>query len=254
MVYMLTKPQVFYDDTHKQALGYQNPFYLKKVQRIKPTLYVGIVISKKHDVIFMVDEEEVLILKEASRSKMLAKQNDPISKEKKINISPINYFELNKLSEDFRKRFVPQMQLSAEQAFWLPLSNPKSEQLNVTQTPVEMEVPKEPPKVFLEEVIPFINSLRASFKDFDNGLHSELNEVKMVFNQMEAIVKQCFVDKKLFDIQKKELSLDNDQLLDHIICQDVMNIVMHDDSVHVNVLPANYKCLVNDNLEIERLE
>ncbi|GKE89734.1 hypothetical protein Tco_1567209 [Tanacetum coccineum] len=30
MVHMLTKPQVFYDDTHKQALGYQNPFYLKK--------------------------------------------------------------------------------------------------------------------------------------------------------------------------------------------------------------------------------
>ncbi|GJR62980.1 hypothetical protein Tco_1505142 [Tanacetum coccineum] len=38
-VHMLTKPQVFYDDTHKQALGYQNPFYLKKAQRIKPTLY-----------------------------------------------------------------------------------------------------------------------------------------------------------------------------------------------------------------------
>ncbi|GJR72858.1 hypothetical protein Tco_0085223, partial [Tanacetum coccineum] len=29
-MYMLTKPQVFYDDTHKQALGYQNPFHLKK--------------------------------------------------------------------------------------------------------------------------------------------------------------------------------------------------------------------------------
>ncbi|GKD53415.1 hypothetical protein Tco_1286802, partial [Tanacetum coccineum] len=33
-VHMLTKPQVFYDDTHKQALGYQNLFYLKKAQRI----------------------------------------------------------------------------------------------------------------------------------------------------------------------------------------------------------------------------
>ncbi|GKE41458.1 hypothetical protein Tco_1468742 [Tanacetum coccineum] len=29
-MHMLTKPQVFYDDTHKQALGYQNPFHLKK--------------------------------------------------------------------------------------------------------------------------------------------------------------------------------------------------------------------------------
>ncbi|GJY13946.1 hypothetical protein Tco_0383255 [Tanacetum coccineum] len=39
IVHMLTKPQAFYDNIHKQALGYQNPFYLRKVQRIKPTLY-----------------------------------------------------------------------------------------------------------------------------------------------------------------------------------------------------------------------
>ncbi|GJS36974.1 integrase, catalytic region, zinc finger, CCHC-type containing protein, partial [Tanacetum coccineum] len=45
------------------------------------------------------------------------------------------------------------------------------------------------------------------------------------------------------------LSLDNDRLLDHIIYQYVMNIVMLDDSVPVNVLPAKYKCLVDDNLE-----
>ncbi|GKB01477.1 hypothetical protein Tco_0829521 [Tanacetum coccineum] len=294
---MLMKPQVFYDDTHKQALGYQNPFYHKKAQRIKPTLYDGIVISKKHDVISVVDEKETLILEEESQSKILAKQNDLISKEKKINISLISYSELNKLSENFGKCFVPQMQLSTEQAFWLPLSNPKSEKLDRIQTPVEIEVPKELPKVslvktsfqklknhlasfdkvvkvrttpdaltegswgfehtkkvFKEEFISFINSLRASFKDFENGLHCELNEVKTMFNQMEAVVEQCSVDKKYFDIQKKEFSLDNDRLLDHIICQDVMNIVMHADFVPVNVLFVNNKCLVNDNIEIKILE
>ncbi|GKA55034.1 hypothetical protein Tco_0753983 [Tanacetum coccineum] len=125
---MLTKPQVFYDDTHKQALGYQNPFYLKKAQRIKPTLCDGHVISKKHDETSVVDEEETLMLEEDSRSKMLAKQNDPISKEKKNNISPINYFELNKLAGDFGKRFVHQKELSAKQAFWLQFSNLISEQ------------------------------------------------------------------------------------------------------------------------------
>ncbi|GKG36434.1 hypothetical protein Tco_0444112 [Tanacetum coccineum] len=104
---MLMKPQVFYDDTHKQALGYQNLLYLQKAQRIKPTLYDDSVISKKYDVISMIDDEETLILEEESRSKMLEKQNDPISKEKKINISPIDYSKLNKLSEDFGKHFVP---------------------------------------------------------------------------------------------------------------------------------------------------
>ncbi|GJU48054.1 hypothetical protein Tco_1217609 [Tanacetum coccineum] len=74
----------------------------KKDQWIKTTLYDGIVISKKHDVISVVDEEETLILEEESRSKMLAKQNDPISKEKKINISLINYNEIKRLIDDLR--------------------------------------------------------------------------------------------------------------------------------------------------------
>ncbi|GJT63750.1 hypothetical protein Tco_1015230 [Tanacetum coccineum] len=66
-VHMLTELQSFYDATHKQALSNQNPFYHKKAQRIKPTLYDGFVISKKHDVFSVVDEEETLILEEESR-------------------------------------------------------------------------------------------------------------------------------------------------------------------------------------------
>ncbi|GJS31294.1 hypothetical protein Tco_0491914 [Tanacetum coccineum] len=54
-------------------------------------------------------------------------------------------------------------------------------------------------------------------------------------------------------IFKRKCFLDNDRLLKHIICQDVMNIVMHADFVPVNVLSANNKCLVNDNIESERL-
>ncbi|GJT62725.1 retrovirus-related pol polyprotein from transposon TNT 1-94 [Tanacetum coccineum] len=126
-VHMLTKPQVFYDDTHKQALGYQNPFYLKKSQRIKPTLYDGSVISSQHVANPVFHDEETLILEEVSRSKMLAKQSDPISKEKKVNTTPINYVELNRLSEDFGKRFVPQQELSDEQAFWLQTSHPNTD-------------------------------------------------------------------------------------------------------------------------------
>nr|GEW72337.1 retrotransposon protein, putative, Ty3-gypsy subclass [Tanacetum cinerariifolium] len=63
-VHMLTKPQVFYYDTYKQALGYQNPLYLKKAQQIKLTLYDGSVISSQHVVIPVIDEEETLILEE----------------------------------------------------------------------------------------------------------------------------------------------------------------------------------------------
>ncbi|GKD17471.1 hypothetical protein Tco_1206629 [Tanacetum coccineum] len=113
-MHMLMKPQVFYDDTHKQALSYPNPFHLKKAQRIQPTLYDGSVIAKEHVVISVTDDEETLILEEDSQSKMLDKQNDSISIEKKINISPIDYSKLNKIKEDFGKRFVTQKELSTE--------------------------------------------------------------------------------------------------------------------------------------------
>ncbi|GJZ73948.1 integrase, catalytic region, zinc finger, CCHC-type containing protein [Tanacetum coccineum] len=61
-MHMLTKPQVFYDDTHKQAFGYQNLFHLKKAQWIQPTLYDGSVIAKEHAVISVIDDEDTLIL------------------------------------------------------------------------------------------------------------------------------------------------------------------------------------------------
>ncbi|GKC64762.1 hypothetical protein Tco_1097360 [Tanacetum coccineum] len=41
-------------------------------------------------------------------------------------------------------------------------------------------------------------------KDFENSLLIKLNKVKTMFNQMEAAVDQCSVDKKLFEIEKKE--------------------------------------------------
>ncbi|GJU39794.1 hypothetical protein Tco_1192751 [Tanacetum coccineum] len=113
-------------------------------QRIKPTLYDGSVIST-HAVIPVIDDEETLILEEVSRSKMLAKQNDPISKEKKINTTPINYVELNRLFGDFGKRFVPQQELSAKQAFWLQTSHPNTDQYDTS--PVKIEAPRELPNV-----------------------------------------------------------------------------------------------------------
>ncbi|GKC07063.1 hypothetical protein Tco_0998673 [Tanacetum coccineum] len=74
-MHVLMKPQVFYDDTHKQALGYQNLFHLKKAQRIQPTLYDGSVIAKKHDVISVFDDEETLILEEKKQAFWLKHSN-----------------------------------------------------------------------------------------------------------------------------------------------------------------------------------
>nr|GEV61463.1 hypothetical protein [Tanacetum cinerariifolium] len=329
-VRMLTKPQVFYDNIHKQALGYQNPFYLKKAQRIKPTLYDGIVISNKHVAMHVIDDEETLILKEVSRSK---KEKDPKAIRQKISHKPIDYVKLNKLYENFKKRFVPQQELSADEAFWYHMLNPstkssdtlhakieapkelhkvnlvneslKNLKLNLANfnkvnfgkcfvpqqelsadeafwyhmlspstksgnaLPVKIESPKELPKVslvneslkklklhlsnfdkvmtirttpnartkgewgfehtkavFNNEIIPFIKSLKDILNMFDTDILNKIMEVQIVFDQMDDVVQQSSVDKQYLEIARKELFLENDQLLQQIMSQDVLLTVM----------------------------
>ncbi|GKC63752.1 hypothetical protein Tco_1096350 [Tanacetum coccineum] len=115
-----------------------------KAQRIKPNLYDGIVISAKHVAMPVIDDEETLILKEESRSKMSKKDKDLEAIKQNIPHKLIDYETLNILSNDFGKRFTPQQELSAEQAFWLRMSNPTSKSSNAS--PVIIEAPKELPK------------------------------------------------------------------------------------------------------------
>nr|GEV41947.1 retrovirus-related Pol polyprotein from transposon TNT 1-94 [Tanacetum cinerariifolium] len=190
---MLTKPQVFYDDTRKQALGYQNLFYLKKAQRIKPTLYDGNVISSQHVVIPVIADEETLILEEAHRK---------LPKVSLVNTSLKRLkYHLGKFDTVVKKRITPDA---------------------ITEGSWGFEHTK---AIFLNEVIIFLKTLKDIYNVFDKVLN-EISEVQIVFNQMEAVIQQCFVDKHCFEIHKKELFLDNDRLLHQIMSQDVMLCVM----------------------------
>nr|GEZ18560.1 hypothetical protein [Tanacetum cinerariifolium] len=200
-VHMLTKPQFFYDHSTRQALGFQNPCYLKRAQQSKPKLYDGSVIEKS-DAIMIHDSKETLLLEDESRSKMLKKQNDPKMSEKKA-------------------------ELSAEQAFWSWYSV-QSEEPTLSSSTTIVEVPKELPKVsmvnlslkklkfhlasfdmvvkerttataitegtwgfkhtkacFRDDIIPFVKALKELFNSFDQFLIDELTEVQNVFHQME---------------------------------------------------------------------
>nr|GEU32460.1 reverse transcriptase domain-containing protein [Tanacetum cinerariifolium] len=66
-VHMLTKPQFFYDHSTRQALGFQNPCYLKKAQQLEPKLYDGSVIQKT-DAIVIRDSEETLMLEDEKQA------------------------------------------------------------------------------------------------------------------------------------------------------------------------------------------
>nr|GFA43459.1 uncharacterized mitochondrial protein AtMg00810-like [Tanacetum cinerariifolium] len=106
-VHVLTKPQIFYDNIHKQAL-------------------------------------ETLILEEVSRSKISKKEKDPKAIKQKNSHKPIDYVKLNKLYEDFGNRFIPQQELSADEAFWYHMLNPSAKSSDVV--PVKIEAPKKLPK------------------------------------------------------------------------------------------------------------
>ncbi|GJX54663.1 hypothetical protein Tco_0283032 [Tanacetum coccineum] len=145
--------------------GTQSETYNNDMEnKIKPTLYDGIVISDKHVAMPVIDDEETLILEEESRSKMSEKEKDPEAIKQNISHKPIDYEKLNRLSEDFGKRFTPQQELSAEQAFWLRMSNPTSKPSDAS--PVKIEAPKELPKVSL--VNESLKKLKFYLARFDN--------------------------------------------------------------------------------------
>ncbi|GJS20307.1 retrovirus-related pol polyprotein from transposon TNT 1-94 [Tanacetum coccineum] len=112
----------------------------------------------------VIDDEEPLILEEESRSKMSEKAKDPEVINKNISHKPIDYEKLNRLTEDFGKRFTPQQELSAEQAFWLRMSDPTSKPSDAL--PVKIEAPKELPKISL--VNESLKKLKFHLAKFDN--------------------------------------------------------------------------------------
>ncbi|GJY37066.1 retrovirus-related pol polyprotein from transposon TNT 1-94 [Tanacetum coccineum] len=199
IVHMLTKPQVFYDNNLKQALGFQNPFYLKKAQQIRPMLYDGNVIAKEINVISIADYEETLMLEE----------------------------------ENFGKRFVPQRELSDKQALHpitdqfasspvkieAPRELPKVSLVNTSLKKLKYHLDQfdnvvkkritsnaltegewgfeHTKAVFQKEIIPFIKTLKDIFNVFDKDLLNEITEVQTFFNQMEAAVQQNKVNSSV---------------------------------------------------------
>nr|GEV27688.1 uncharacterized mitochondrial protein AtMg00810-like [Tanacetum cinerariifolium] len=136
---------------------------LERAQQLKPKLYDGSVIEKSNAIVIQ-DSEETLLLTDESRSKILEKQNDPKMTEKKVITKPIDFAVLNQLSKDFETRFVPQTELSAEQAF-LSRYSVQSDEPNLSASTTIVEVPTELPKVNM--VNSSLKKLKSHLASFD---------------------------------------------------------------------------------------
>ncbi|GJQ92738.1 gag-pol polyprotein [Tanacetum coccineum] len=154
---------------------------------------------------------ETLMLEEESRSKMLLKQSDLMVLKQKVNIKPINYDELNRLSEDIGKRFVPQQELSDEQVFRLQTLHPNTDQS--ASSPVKIEAPRELPKVSL--VNTSLKKLKYHLGQFDNVVKKRitpdaLTEGEWGFEHTKAIFLKEIIPflktlKDIFNVFDKDL-------------------------------------------------
>ncbi|GKD89788.1 hypothetical protein Tco_1365295, partial [Tanacetum coccineum] len=176
-VHMLTKPQFFYDHTT--------------------------------NAIVIPNSKETLMLAEESHSKMLLNQQDPMVLEKKVNTTPVDYAVLNQLAQDFEKQFVPQTELSTEQAFWSQNSMNSSD-ANPYCRPTKVEVLKELPKVSmvdLEPLSPKFKKNREAYVDYiritkenTNTLHDIVEQARTSNPLDNALAYACMYTKQIQEL------------------------------------------------------
>ncbi|GJV06063.1 retrovirus-related pol polyprotein from transposon TNT 1-94 [Tanacetum coccineum] len=152
--YVIESQQVFKNPSIAETPAVQNQSYM-----------FGDIIVQTNPIVIP-DSEETLALAEESRSKKLLKHKDNmmLEKKKQVDTTPIDYAALNQLYKDFPTRFVPQTELSAEQAFWSQNSMNSSE-LILSIRPTNVEVPKELLKVSM--VNTSLRKLKHHLANFD---------------------------------------------------------------------------------------
>ncbi|GJU64539.1 hypothetical protein Tco_1246374 [Tanacetum coccineum] len=219
-VHMLTKPQFFYDNTTKQALGFQNPFYLKKAQQLEPMLYVGDIIQKTNPIVIP-DSEETLTLAEEKPDLSDGPTNVEVPKVSLVNTS------LKKLKYHLANFDVVVKERTTPTA--------------ITEGTWGFEHTK---ACFRDEIIPFVKALKDLFSTFNQQLVDELAEVQNVFYQIEQAVEQHHVESKTFEVKMNQALNENEQLLKQVISKDIVNLIVNSsvDFASVNVHECK-KCL-----------
>ncbi|GJY06854.1 hypothetical protein Tco_0373908 [Tanacetum coccineum] len=137
---LFKKPKMATADLHKDLLGTRNPGLGYMAKRAQPVLYdADTLLHPTHHPVSIWDSEEVLVHQVVSMKKM---------NEKPGHVRPANgfYDKLNAL------KFVPQQELSREQAYWLPANERASQTSNQT-SPVTPFVHKcRPPSQVLDSL------------------------------------------------------------------------------------------------------
>ncbi|GJT85529.1 retrovirus-related pol polyprotein from transposon TNT 1-94 [Tanacetum coccineum] len=232
----------------KAKNGAQNPFCLRKAKVAQPTLYDGNEINNlDHDPTNVLSSEKDLELAKLARQKMHEKMNDPVCVEKRIKYIPPNYSK-----ENFLATFTPQTQLTPEQVFWsIDLEKRKAEELKANTPPLPVlppatVYPPNTPVHLVPRTLPTTSQVNIGlyvitqlFWDFEKTCKKRitptgitegergfeqtkrLRAMKAVFENMEAEVDQNAKDKKYREIERRNLLIMNENLIDECLSKDV---------------------------------
>nr|GEY19282.1 hypothetical protein [Tanacetum cinerariifolium] len=232
-IYDEVGPSYDSDILSKVALGYENPLYLTNAMQVQSSLYNGHELVKTNHALAVVhDSEDTLELAEITKKKMPMKMQSPLCVKKKVKIAPLNYSK-----ESYLATFTPQRQLSAEQIFWSFVSKQNFRNDGVSTQYTRKACPRVLPT---KSQVKFnIYTLTQLFLEFDKtcknritpcGLtegEREVKEIKEIFEQMEAEVEQNAVDKKCAKVERKNILIENENLLADCLSNELLYSVMN---------------------------
>nr|GEY44325.1 retrovirus-related Pol polyprotein from transposon TNT 1-94 [Tanacetum cinerariifolium] len=102
-VHMLCRPNPYYNELNKVAIGYKNPLCLTRAKQVQPALYNGHeIIKDNHAPAIVHNTEDTLEIAEITRKKMNDKMKDPECVTRKVKIAPHDYSK-----ENFLATFTP---------------------------------------------------------------------------------------------------------------------------------------------------
>ncbi|GKC90376.1 retrovirus-related pol polyprotein from transposon TNT 1-94, partial [Tanacetum coccineum] len=206
-VHMLCKPKSFYDEKHKVAIGYKNPVCLARAKQAQSALYNGhVLVTTNHTPTVIHDSEDT---HDNNRKKAETLAPKPISA---LTVYPPNT----------PVKLVPRI---------LPTKSITEGERGFEQTK----------RCYLTEVIPFFKTLKEHFVGVQKTLFKEVKEMEEIFDQMNNEVDKNTVDKQCAEIEKKNLLIENENLIVNCLSTQLL----YDVENHVSDLEAD----MSKNLE-----
>ncbi|GKA99739.1 retrovirus-related pol polyprotein from transposon TNT 1-94 [Tanacetum coccineum] len=231
------KPKKATNDLHKDILGTRNPGLGYMAKRAQPVLYdADTLLHPTHHPVSIWDSEEVLVHQVVSMKKM---------NEKPGHVRPANdfYAKLNALM------FVPQKDLSGDQAYWLSANEIASQASKSATSSTPFVRKSRPPS----QVLASLRKVNAVFPQLE-GIIKERTTQKpdyvsdWCFDYAKQFVEQQLAendnvsDNKNLTIEKKNLLIINECLIAECLEKDICSIVLTSDIV----VPPSSNCFCED--------